>query len=196
MPQKLTNYQKHERFWCGFTHLRVAWIFVAFCGWAVFLNWRDLDKPFSRPDVIELLFYVLFVVVYTPIFWMVLRCFTERFVIGIATVHTAITIFSWFAPSLFLSSLFNSVTVSIRRVFLALWIVAFLLSLNMPVQAVRNPYVELEKIPSCEVRLSVTGNLAEVTRSWPELRELQELAGWSALSRFMSAPSGPSRPSA
>jgi hypothetical protein len=148
MPEKLTNDQKHERSWCGFTHLRVAWVFVAFCGWAVFLNWRDLDKPLSRPDVIELLFYVLFVVVYAPILWMVLRCFTERFVIGIATVHMAITIFSWFVPSLFVSSLFNPITESIRRAFLALWIVAFLLSLNMPVQAVRNPYVELEKISS------------------------------------------------
>src|ERR1700694_1268548 len=80
MPEKLTNEQRHERFWCCFTHIRVAWAFVAFCGWAVFLNWRQLDKPISRPDTLELAFYVLFVMVYAPIFWMVLRCFTERLV--------------------------------------------------------------------------------------------------------------------
>jgi hypothetical protein len=68
MPEKLTNEQRHERFWCGFTHIRVAWAFVAFCGWEVFLNWRELDKPISRPDTIELAFYVLFVMVYALIF--------------------------------------------------------------------------------------------------------------------------------
>lgn len=148
MPEKLTNAQKHERFWCGFTHIRIAWVFVVFCGWSVFLNWRGLDKPFSRPDAIELPFYVLIVVVYAPILWMVLRCFTERLVIGIAAVHMAIAVFSWFVPSLFAPSLFNPVTVSIRRTFLVLWIVAFLLSLNMPVQAVRHPYVQVEEISS------------------------------------------------
>jgi hypothetical protein len=148
MPEKLTNEQRHERFWCGFTHIRAAWIFVAFCGLEVFMNWRDLDKPISRPDIIELPFYVLIVVVYAPIFWMVLRCFTERLVIGIATAHMAITVFSRFAPRLFVPSLFNPVTVSIHRAFLILWIIAFLVSLNMPVQAVRHPYVQLDKIPT------------------------------------------------
>ena len=148
MPEKLTNEQRHERFWCGFTHIRVAWAFVAFCAWSVFLNWRELDKPISRPDTIELAFYVLFVMVYAPILWMVLRCFTERLVIGIATVHMAITVFSRFVPSLFVPSLFNPVTVSIHRASLILWIIAFLLSLNMPVQAVRHPYVQLDIISS------------------------------------------------
>jgi hypothetical protein len=45
-------------------------------------------------------------------------------------------------------SLFNPVTVSIRRTFLVLWIVAFLLSLNMSVRAVRHPCVQHEEIPS------------------------------------------------
>jgi hypothetical protein len=148
MPEKLTNEQIHERFWCGFTHIRVAWAFVAFCGWEVFLNWRELHKPISRPDTIELAFYVLVVVVYAPIFWMVLRCFTERLVIGIATVHMAITVFSRFVPSHFVPSLVNPVTVSIHRAFLILWIIAFLFSLNMPVQAARHPYVQLDIISS------------------------------------------------
>ena len=148
MLEKLTNEQRHERIWCGFTQIRVAWSFVAFCAWAVFLNWRELDKPIPRPDTIELAFYILFVVVYAPILWMVLRCFTERFVIGIATVHMAITVFSRFVPRLFVPSLFNPVTVSIHRAFLILWIIAFLFSLNMPVQAVRHPYVQIEEIPS------------------------------------------------
>src|SRR5579862_5681247 len=103
MPEKLTSAQKHGRFWCGFTHIRVAWVFVAFCGWSVFLNWRGLDKPFQRPEAIVLPFYVLILVVYVPILWMILRCFTERFVVGIAAGHMAIAVFSWFVPSLFAS---------------------------------------------------------------------------------------------
>ena len=148
MPEKLSNDQKHQRSWCAFTHIRIAWIFVGFCAVEVFLSWKSLDKPISRPSLVELPFYILIVLVYAPIFWMVLRCFTERFVIGIATVHMAIAVFSWFVPSLFAPSLFNPVTISIRRTFLVLWIVAFLLSLNMPVQAVRHPYVQLEEISS------------------------------------------------
>jgi hypothetical protein len=69
-------------------------------------------------------------------------------VIGIATVHMVITVFTRFVPSLFLASLFNPVTVSIHRAFLILWIIAFLFSLNMPVQAVRYPYVQLDIISS------------------------------------------------
>jgi hypothetical protein len=148
VPEKLTNEQRHERFWCGFTHIRAAWIFVAFCGLQAFMSWRELDKPISRPDIFELPFYVLIVVVYAPILWLVLRCFTERLVLGIATVQMAVAVFSWFVPSFFVPSLFNPVTVSIRRAFLVLWIVAFLLSLNMLVQAVRYPYVQVEEIPS------------------------------------------------
>jgi hypothetical protein len=119
MPEKITNEQRHERFWCGFTHARVAWIFVAFCGWEVFLNWKGLDKPILPPKVVELPFYILIVVVYAPLFWMILRCFTERFVIGIATVHMAISVVSWFVPSLFVASLYNPVTVLVRRSFLS-----------------------------------------------------------------------------
>lgn len=68
--------------------------------------------------------------------------------IGIATVHMAISVVSWFAPGLLVASLFNPATVLVRRVFFALWIVAFLLSLNMPLQSARHPYIELDKIPS------------------------------------------------
>jgi hypothetical protein len=107
------------------------------------LSWRGLDKPISRPDVIELPFYILGVVVYAPLFWMILRCFTERLVIGIAMVDRAISVVSWFVPSLF-----NPVTVFVSRASFALWIVAFLLSLKMPVQSARHPYVQLEEIPS------------------------------------------------
>ncbi len=140
MPEKISNEQQHERFWCAFTHTRVAWFFVAFCGWEVFLSWKGLDKPLSRPSLVEIPFYILAVAVYAPIFWMVLRCITERFVIAIATVHTAITVVSWLLPTLL-----NPVAGLFRRAFLVLWCLAFLMSLNMPIQSVRHPYIELEK---------------------------------------------------
>jgi hypothetical protein len=142
MAEKLSNEQKHQRSWCAFTHIRIAWIFVGFCAVEVFLSWKGLDKPISRPSPVELPFYILIVLVYAPIFWVVLRCFTERFVIGIATIHMAISVATWFAPRFFVASLYNPAPMLIRRTFFALWIVAFLLSLNMPVQSVRHPYVE------------------------------------------------------
>lgn len=139
--RKLSNEQRHERFRCAFTHIRVAWVFVAYSAWAVFLSWKSLDKPISRPSLFELPFYILIVVVYAPIFWMVLRCFTERFVVGIATVQLAIAVVSWFLPTLL-----NPVTGLVRRAFLVLWSLAFVMSLNMPVQSVRYPHVEIETV--------------------------------------------------
>src|ERR1700733_11657436 len=141
MAEKLSNEQKHQRIWCAFTHIRIAWIFVAYCAWEVFLNWRGLDKPISRPSPVELPFYILIVLIYAPIFWKVLRCFTGRFVIGIATVHMAMTVVSGFMPTLF-----DPVAGLVRRAFFVLWVLAFIMSLKMPVQSVRHPYVELEKI--------------------------------------------------
>jgi hypothetical protein len=141
MPEKISNEQQHERSWCAFTHPRVAWFFVVFCGWEVFLSWKGLDKPSSRLSLVEIPFYILVVAVYAPMLWMVLRCFTERFVIAIATVHTAITVVSWFLPTLL-----NPVAGLFRKAFLVLWGLAFLMSLNMPIQSVRHPYIELEKV--------------------------------------------------
>src|SRR5712691_4660322 len=141
MLEKISNEQRHERFWCAFTHIRVAWFFVVFCGLEVFLSWKGLNKPFSRPSLIEIPFYILVVAVYAPIFWMLLRCFTERFVIAIATVDTAITVVSWLQPTLL-----NAVAGLFRGAFLVLWGLAFLMSLNMPIQSVRHPYIELERV--------------------------------------------------
>src|SRR3981081_2961841 len=115
MREKLSNEQRHERFWCAFTHIWVAWIFVAYCAWAAFLNWKILEKPisgFSRPGVIELPFYILIVVVYVPIFWMILRGFLERFVVVLAAARIAIAVVAWFAPTLL-----NPLAALVNRVF-------------------------------------------------------------------------------
>jgi hypothetical protein len=141
MPEKISKEQQHERFWCAFTHTRVALFFVVFCGWEVFLCWKGLDKPFSRPSLFEIPFYILVVAVYAPIFWMIFRCFTERFVIAVGTVDLAIAVVSWLLPTLL-----NPVAGLFRRAFLVLWGLAFLMSLNMPIQSVRHPYIELEKV--------------------------------------------------
>src|SRR5579859_2258888 len=100
MPDKISNEQQHKRFWCAFTHTRVALFFVVFCGWEVFLSWKGLDKPFSRASLFEIPFYILIVAVCAPIFWMIFRCFTERFVIAVGTVDLAIAVVSWLLPTL------------------------------------------------------------------------------------------------
>jgi hypothetical protein len=139
MSAKLSNEQRHERL-CAFTHVRVAWFFVALCALQVYSSWKALGRPISRPaSLFDLFFYVLVVVVYAPIFLMIFRCFSERFIIVIATVHIAMAVVSWFA-----TGLFGPFTDLISWAFFALWITALVLSLNMLIQAIRNPYVEPE----------------------------------------------------
>jgi hypothetical protein len=134
--EKLSNEQRHERFWCAFTHVPVAWFFVALCAFEVFSSWRALEKPISGPNLFQLPFYILVVVFYTPVFFLVLRCFAERFVIGIAALHIAMAVLSWFVPG-FLDPHAGLV----GRIFLVMWVLAFLMSLSMPVQALRNPAI-------------------------------------------------------
>ena len=131
MAERPSNEQRHERI-CAFNHVWVAWLFVTFCAWAVFVSWKSVDRPISPPTALELPFYILAVVVYTPAFFMILRCFQERFVISIAVVHTAMAVVSWFMPTLF-----NPVAHLLGRVFLVLWVLAFLMTLSMPVHALR-----------------------------------------------------------
>jgi len=159
MPEKLSNEQLHERFWCAFTHTRVAWFFVVFCGWEVFLSWKSLDRPFSRPSLFEIPLYILIVPVCAPILWTVLRCFTERSVIAIGTVRAAFTVVSWLLPTLL-----NPVAGLFRRAFLVLWGFAFLMSLNMPIQSVRHPYIESEKVEPKEgnQRLLILGAVCAI----------------------------------
>jgi hypothetical protein len=139
MPAKLSNELRHERL-CAFTHARVAWFFVALCALEVYSSWKALGRPISRPaSLFDLLFYILVVVVYAPIFLMIFRCFSERFIIAVATVHIAMAVVSWFAPGLF-----RPYTNFIGWAFVALWIAGLVLSLNMPIQAIRNPYIAPE----------------------------------------------------
>jgi hypothetical protein len=139
MPAKLSNQLRHERL-CAFTHVRVAWFFVALCALEVYSSWKALGRPISPPaSLFDLLFYVLVVVVYAPIFLMIFRCFSESFIIVIATVHIAMAVVSWFAPGLF-----DPYKNLIGWAFVALWITGLVLSLNMAVQAIRNPFMAPE----------------------------------------------------
>ncbi len=141
-PQRLFNEERHERL-CAFTHVKVGWFFVAYSVLNVFSSWRGLEKPILAPNLFELPFYVLVVVFYTPAFFLVFRCFTERFVIGIAPLHIAMAVVSWFVPGFF-----DPHARLVGRIFLVLWILAFLVSLSMPVRALRNPAImPVDEIP-------------------------------------------------
>ncbi len=135
MAERLSKEQRHERYCCAFTHVKVAWFFVVFSGYELFLSWRALERPISTPSLFELPFYILVVVFYTPAFFQVLlRCFAERFVMGVAVLHIAMAATSWFLPGFF-----DPHTGLVSRSFLGLWLLAFLLSLRVPFQALRNP---------------------------------------------------------
>jgi hypothetical protein len=109
-----------------------------------------LDKPISTPDLFNLPFYILVVVFYTPaFFWVLLRCFAERLVMGISVLHMAMAVVSWFLPGFF-----DPYAGLISRSFLALWLFAFLLSLRMPFQALRNPAItNVDETPEIASRL-------------------------------------------
>src|SRR4029077_20860950 len=107
-----------------------------------------------RPSTFNLVFYTLVVVAYAPIFLMIFRCFAERFVIVIATAHMTMTVISAFVPGLF-----DPFTHVISLSFFALWIIALILSLRMPIHAIRNPYVtpEGEEPPAAKKVLLILG---------------------------------------
>ena len=85
-----------------------------------------MENPISAPDLFQLPFYILVVVFYTPVFFLVLRCLAERFVIGIAALHIAVAVVSWFLPGFL-----DRHTGLVGRIFLALWVIGFLLSLRV-----------------------------------------------------------------
>ena len=96
-----------------------------------------MDKPISAPDLSHLPFYILVVVFYTPaFFWVLLRCFSERFLMSIGVLHIAMAAVSWFLPGFFDTNMRW-----ISRSFLGLWLLAFLLTLRMPFHALRNPAI-------------------------------------------------------
>src|SRR5215469_6141604 len=59
-------------------------------------------------------------------------CFAERFVIAIATAHMTMAVISGFGPGLF-----NPLTHVTSWSFFALWIIALILSMRMPIHAIR-----------------------------------------------------------
>jgi len=142
MPEKLSNAQKHERMYCAFTHRRIAWSFATLCALEFFVTWRGLDKPVLRDGLFELLYYILLIVVCALMLMRVLRCFSERFVVGVCTLVFAKAVVLWFAPTRF-----NPVMGLIERAFLVLWAIALVMSLNMLVRAVRNPHIGPDQLP-------------------------------------------------
>ena len=137
IAERLSKQQRHERYCCAFTHVKIAWFFVVFSGIEVFSSWRALGKPISAPKLFDLPFYILVVVFYTPaFFWVLLRCFAERFVMGISVLHMTMAVISSFLPGVF-----DPHAGLVSRSFLGLWLLAFLLSLRMPFQALRNPAI-------------------------------------------------------
>jgi len=158
--EKIPPEQMHERLLCGFTHVRVAIGFVVFCGWILFLDWKNLDRPVSQPGLIDVLFYILVIAVYVPLLMRMFRCFSERFVIGLSSVHMAMAIVSHFVPGMF-----DPVEGLVGRIFLVLGVLAFLMSANMLVQAVRNPYVAPPggELPSSRKGLLIVGAVLAIT---------------------------------
>ncbi len=128
MTQGRSNEEVHARY-CAVRNVRIALLFVAFCTLQAFLWWRDLDKAFPQYGPYDLVWHVIAIAVIVKLF-AAFACLRERFVLGLGIAVLVRGLVSGFKPSLI-----DPVAGMVRHAFLALWVVALLLSLSMLVSS-------------------------------------------------------------
>jgi len=134
-----TSEQFHARL-CAVGNRRTALLFATACAVLVIASWRTLAlyKAASRPDYFVIPFNLLTIFIFGRLI-VLFKCLRERFVFGLALIGQLRWLASWFAPAL------RNPAPWLRRLEFVLWVLAFLMSLSMVVQAVRNPRIEAER---------------------------------------------------
>jgi hypothetical protein len=121
----------HARY-CAVRNGRIALLFVAFLAIEVFVSWRALDKPFRRPPLFELPFYIVTVAI--GLRWLgMFRCVLERLVLGLSLINFVAGIVSAYIPAIGMSSFAEL----IRSSKLSLWVFVLIVSLGMLVLSAR-----------------------------------------------------------
>jgi hypothetical protein len=84
---------------CAVRNTRTALLFVAFFTREVLVSWRTLDKPYHRPSLIELPFFIVTVAI--GVRWLLMfRCAVERLVLGLSLINFATGVVSAHVPSI------------------------------------------------------------------------------------------------
>jgi hypothetical protein len=126
MIQSRSNEEAHARY-CAIKRTRIALCFVAVCLLMLYLNWRDLGKPYSRASTYDLFWEVVSIAACYELL-MVFRCLRERIVVGLLMLIAIRVVVSRFVPALQ-----NEFASPLRYIFLMLWTLALLTSLSMVV---------------------------------------------------------------
>jgi hypothetical protein len=122
----------HARY-CAVRNVRTAWLFVAFFAVEVFVSWRGLDKPFQRPSLIELPFFIVTIAI--GVRWLlVFKCVMERLVLGISLINFVAGLIFAYVPTIGTGTSAEL----IRSGKLSLWVFALIVSLGMLVLSARS----------------------------------------------------------
>jgi FtsH-binding integral membrane protein len=124
MIQSRANEEAHARY-CGVRSARIALCFVAVCVLMLYLNWRDLGKPYPRPSAYDLFWEVVSIACCYELL-MIFRCLRERVVVALGMLIATKVFVSRFVPMFR-----NEFAGPIRFIFLVLWVCALLTSLSM-----------------------------------------------------------------
>jgi hypothetical protein len=135
MRQKLSDQEFHALY-CPVKNTKSALFLVAFFSVTAFVNWKGLHKAPEHPDLIELLFVIIVVVMLAK--WLVnFTCFRERLVFGLIIVSMVTGEVEGFVPSVF-----SQHVEMVRSGHLALSLLGLLVSLSMLVHSARSPNAE------------------------------------------------------
>jgi hypothetical protein len=123
MIKSRSNEETHARY-CAARNVRSALFLIAFCLLIIYLDWRDLRKPYAKVTNCDLFWQVVVLAVSMQSL-RIFTCLRERLVIAAATLIFVREIaFRFFAASLI------PISSQIRQAFLVPWIFSLLISVT------------------------------------------------------------------
>ena len=118
---------------CAVKNMRTAMLFVAFFAIEVLVSWRTLDKPYHRPSLIELPFFIVTFAI--GVRWLLMfKCVVERLVLGLSLLNFATGVVSAYVPTIGMGP-FSEL---IRSGKLSLWIFVLVVSIGMLILSARS----------------------------------------------------------
>jgi hypothetical protein len=132
MSQDRSKADEHTRL-CAVKNVGSSLYFVAACLLMVYVNWRDLGKPFHKVSAYYLFWEVVSSLAICQLL-MIFRCIQERFILCLGLLVFLRAVVSWSAPTVL-----NQFASPVRQVLLVLWILGLLVSLNMFASAAFKP---------------------------------------------------------
>jgi hypothetical protein len=132
MSQTESKSDEHAHL-CAVRHVGISLYFVAACVLMVYLNWRDLEKPYHKLSNYYLFWMLICILVICQSFGT-FRCFRERFILSLGLVVLLRAAVFCIAPNILIQF-----ATPVRHGFLFMWIVGLLMSLSMFTSAAFKP---------------------------------------------------------